>query len=195
MTTPDTTASAAPSASPIAATPPAFYGRPFLWLLLALALLAVPAIGAMWKAGMAWSEIHPALNAMLNGTSAVFLVTGFAAIRRRQIALHRTCMVAAVTVSCIFLVSYVARFASTGTHRYAGEGWDRSLYLVILFSHMVLAVVIVPLVVRALLLARRKQFVAHRRVARWLWPMWIYVSLTGVAVYVMLYHLSGLLAA
>ncbi len=168
----------------------AFYGRPFWWLLFAIALLAIPAIGAMWKAGMAWVEIHPALNAMLNGTSAVFLITGYAAIRRRQIDFHRNCMVAAVTASGVFLVSYVARFATTGTHRYAGDGWDKSLYLFILFSHMVLAVVIVPLVLRALLLARRKQFVRHRGVARWLWPMWIYVSLTGVAVYVMLYHVG-----
>jgi putative membrane protein len=168
----------------------AFYGRPFWWLLFAIALLAIPAIGAMWKAGMAWVEIHPALNAMLNGTSAVFLVTGYAAIRRRQIDFHRNCMVAAVTTSGVFLVSYLARFATTGTHRYAGDGWDKSLYLFILFSHMVLAVVIVPLVLRALLLAWRKRFVQHRGVARWLWPMWIYVSLTGVAVYVMLYHVG-----
>lgn len=168
----------------------AFYGRPFWWLLFATALLAIPAIGAMWKAGMAWVEIHPALNAMLNGTSAVFLITGYVAIRRRQIDFHRNCMVAAVTASGVFLVSYVARFATTGTHRYAGDGWDKSLYLFILFSHMVLAVVIVPLVLRALLLARRKRFVQHRGVARWLWPMWIYVSLTGVAVYVMLYHVG-----
>ena len=193
---PDTSPSAAP-----AGARPSLYGRPFLWLLFALLLLAIPGLGAMWKAGMSWVEIHPGLNAMLNGTSAVFLIAGFAAIRRtsgtppgterrRLIELHRTCMVAAVTTSAIFLVSYVARFATTGTHRYAGEGWDKGLYLVILFSHMVLAAAIVPLVVRALLLARRKRFVEHRRVTRWLWPMWIYVSLTGVAVYVMLYHIG-----
>jgi len=168
-----------------------FYGRPFLWLLLALALLAVPAAGAMWRSGMSWSRIHPAINAMLNGSSAVFLIAGFAAIHRRRIAFHRSCMLAAVTVSAIFLASYVARFASTGTHRYAGHGWDRSVYLFILFSHMVLAVVAVPLVVRALMLARRKRFAAHRGVARWLWPIWIYVSLTGVVVYLMLYHVSN----
>jgi uncharacterized membrane protein YozB (DUF420 family) len=167
------------------------YGRPFLWLLFAIFLLAIPGAAAMWKSGMRWTEIHPALNAMLNGTSAVFLIVGYTAIRRRQIEFHRRCMVAAVTTSAIFLASYLARFATTGTHRYAGDGWDKGLYLVILFSHMVLAAVIVPLVARALLLARRKQFVQHRGVARWLWPMWIYVSLTGVAVYVMLYHVGG----
>jgi putative membrane protein len=167
-----------------------FYGRPFWWLLFAIALLAIPAVGAMWKADMTWVEIHPALNAMLNGTSALFLLTGYVAIRRRQIDFHRRCMVAAVTTSGVFLVSYLTRFATTGAHRYAGDGWDRTVYLFILFSHMVLAVVIVPLVLRALLLARRKRFVQHRGVARWLWPMWIYVSLTGVTVYVMLYHVG-----
>jgi putative membrane protein len=166
------------------------YGRPFLWLLFAIFLLAIPAVAAMWKSGMRWIEIHPALNAMLNGTSAVFLIAGYTAIRRRKIEFHRSCMIAAVTTSGIFLASYLARFATTGTHRYAGEGWDKGLYLFILFSHMVLAVVIVPLVLRALLLARRKRFVQHRGVARWLWPMWIYVSLTGVTVYVMLYHVG-----
>jgi putative membrane protein len=173
-----------------AAAPPSFYGRPFVWLVFALALLAVPAVAAMWRSGMRWVEIHPAINAMLNGSSAVFLITGFAAIHRRRIALHRSCMIGAVTISCVFLVSYAIRFASTGTHRYPGEGWDRSLYLFILFSHMVLAVVIIPMIIRALLFARRSQFVAHRRVARKLWPIWIYVSLTGVAVYLMLYHLA-----
>lgn len=187
MTPPEPTA--APAAPGAAA--PAFYGRPFLWLLLALGLLAVPAVGAMWRSGMPWAEIHPAINAILNAISAIFLLTGFVAIRRRHIALHRSCMVAAVTASCIFLVSYLARFASTGTHRYPSEGWDRTLYLSILFSHMVLAAIIVPMILRALLLARRKQFVAHRRIARVLWPIWIYVSVTGVAVYLMLYHLAG----
>jgi len=171
--------------------PPAMYGRPFLWLLFALALLAVPAIGAMVRSRMSWIEIHPAINAMLNASSAVFLISGYVAIRRRRIQFHRSCMVAAVWTSCIFLASYVARFATTGAHRYPGHGWDKQLYLVVLFSHMVLAVVIVPMVVRALLLARRKRFVQHRRLARWLWPMWIYVSLTGVTVYLMLYHLAA----
>jgi putative membrane protein len=177
------------SSSPSPASP--FYGRPFAWLLFALALLAVPLAGAMWKAGMRWEEIHPALNATLNATSAVFLTAGFLAIRRRQIALHRSCMIAAVSASALFLVSYLARSASTGTHPYPGEGWDKAVYLVILFSHMLLAVVLLPMVIRALFLARRERFAEHRRVARVLWPMWIYVSLTGVAVYFFLYHFAA----
>ena len=170
--------------------PVRLYGRPFAWLLFALGLLAIPLAGAMWKAGMGWEEIHPAINAVLNATSAVFLVAGFLAIRRRQIALHRTCMIAAVSASALFLVSYLARYASTGTHPYPGHGWDKVVYLLILFSHMVLAVVILPMVLRALFLARRERFAEHRRIARILWPMWIYVSLTGVAVYLFLYHFA-----
>jgi putative membrane protein len=168
-----------------------FYGRPFVWLLFALAMLAIPLAGAMWRAGMSWEEIHPALNAALNATSTVFLVVGFAAIRRRQIALHRSCMIAAVSVSALFLVSYLARYAMTGTHRYPGDGWDKAVYLVILFSHMVLAAAVVPLVGRALWLAHRKRFADHARIARVLWPIWIYVSVTGVVVYLFLYQLAG----
>ena len=166
------------------------YGRPFAWLLFALAILAVPLAGAMWRAGMSWEEIHPALNAVLNATSAVFLVAGFLAIRRRQIPLHRSCMIAAVSASALFLVSYVARYLSTGSHPYPGDGWDKTVYLIILFSHMLLAMAVVPMVLRALFLARRERFDEHRRIARKLWPMWIYVSLTGVAVYFILYHLA-----
>ena len=167
-----------------------FYGRPFLWLLFALGMLAIPLAGAMWRAGMSWEEIHPALNAALNATSTVFLVAGFAAIRRRQIALHRSCMIAAVSASALFLVSYLIRYALTGSHPYPGDGWDRTVYLVILGTHSVLAMVVLPLVLRALWLARKKRFQDHRRVARVLWPIWIYVSVTGVLVYVFLYHIA-----
>ncbi|HUS67035.1 MAG TPA: DUF420 domain-containing protein [Kofleriaceae bacterium] len=173
-----------------AAAPRGLLGRPFLWLLFALSMLAVPLAGALWRAGMTWNELHPTLNAALNFTSAVFLVAGYAAFRRGDVPLHRTCMIAAVGTSAVFLVSYLARYAMTGTHRYPGEGWDKTLYLVVLFSHMVLAALVVPLVLRALYLARHERFAQHRRVTRWLWPIWMYVSLTGVVVYVMLYHLA-----
>jgi putative membrane protein len=179
----------APFAPPAAAD--GFYGRPFVWLLFALGMLAIPLTGALWRAKMSWEEIHPALNAALNATSTVFLVVGFLAIRRRQIALHRSCMIAAVSVSALFLVSYLTRYAMTGTHRYPGDGWDKVVYLIILFSHMVLAAAVVPLVGRALWLAYKERYADHRRIARVLWPIWMYVSVTGVVVYLFLYHLAG----
>lgn len=170
-----------------------FFGRPVAWIAFAMALLAVPILGAMLDAGMAWEAIHPALNAMLNATSAAFLVVGGMAIRRRAVDVHRSCMVAAFVTSSIFLASYLLRWGMSGTHHYPGEGWDRAVYLSILFSHMVLAVVLVPLALSALYLARKKAFSRHRRVARVAWPIWLYVSVTGVIVYLMLYPLSGAL--
>ena len=138
-----------------------------------------------------WAEqIHPALNAALNLTCFVLLVAGRMAIARGDRALHRKRMVSAVTVSGVFLVSYAIRFATTGRHDYPGDGWDRTLYLLILFSHMALAVVLVPLVVGALRRALRGDFAAHLRLVRFTWPIWVYVSVTGVIVYLMLYHLA-----
>ena len=133
-------------------------------------------------------ELHPALNAALNGTCAVLLVLGRIAIARREIDRHRKLMVAAFATSTVFLISYLIRFATTGSHKYPGDGLDKIFYLVVLFSHMVLAVVLVPLVLRALLFALRGQYDRHLRVVKWGWPIWMYVSVTGVIVYVMLYH-------
>jgi putative membrane protein len=95
----------------------------------------------------------------------------------------------------VFLISYLVRFATTGAHRYPGDGWDKIAYLIILFSHMALAVVLVPLVIRALQHALRGQFARHLRVVKWGWPIWMYVSVTGVIVYFMLYHLAPALHA
>lgn len=131
------------------------------------------------------------LNAGLNFTSAVLLLTGWVFIRRGDRVRHRNAMIGAVAASALFLVFYVIRFALTGTHRFAGEGFARTAYLAILFSHMVLAVVIVPLVLRLLYLARNERFMEHRRLARWTFPMWAYVSVTGLIVYLMLYHVYG----
>jgi putative membrane protein len=170
-----------------------FFGRPYNWLLFALALLAVPLVGYMLQSGMDWESMHPAINAMLNGSSTVFLTAGYVAIRRKNVELHRLCMVSAFSASTLFLASYLARFAISGTHRYPGEGWDKILYLAILFSHMLLAAAVVPLVLRALYLAWRGRFEAHRRVARWTWPIWMYVSVTGVVVYLMLYPIANAL--
>lgn len=128
------------------------------------------------------------LNAGLNLTSAMLLVAGLIYIRRREIRLHRRCMLGAVASSALFLVFYLLRAALTGTHAFPGPDSVRRFYLVVLFSHMILAVVVVPLVIRLLYLARRSRFKAHRRLARWTYPAWLYTSLTGLFVYFMLYH-------
>jgi len=135
-------------------------------------------------------EILPAVNATLNGTSAVLLLVGWNAIKKKKVALHRFSMQAAFATSTIFLVCYLTRVYLTGTHRFPGDGWLKTLYLTILFTHMVLAVATVPLVLRTLFLARRSRFIEHRKIARVTFPVWMYVSVTGVVVYVMLYHLA-----
>lgn len=144
---------------------------------------------------MTWEHLHPAINAALNGTCAVLLIAGRIAIARRQREAHRRYMLGAVTVSAVFLASYLVRFATTGAHRYPGEGWDKITYLVILFSHMALAVVLVPTVIRAVQHALRGEYAKHLRIVRWGWPVWMYVSVTGVIVYFMLYHLAPALHA
>lgn len=144
---------------------------------------------------MTWQQIHPALNACLNLTSALLLAYGFVLIRRGERAGHQRAMVAAFATSAIFLASYLARFAMTGTHRYPAAGASKAVYLFVLFSHMVLAVAVLPLIFRAFYLARKGEFAAHKRVVKWAWPIWMYVSVTGVVVYVMLYHLGPALAA
>lgn len=171
-----------------------FFGKPYAWLAFALALTAVPLVGYMVRADLPWDRMHPAINAMLNGTSTVFLLVGWLAIRRRDVAFHRACLVSAFGASTLFLASYLARFALSGTHRYPGDGWDKTLYLVILFSHMALAVVVLPMILRALWMGYRGRWAEHRKIARWAWPLWMYVSVTGVAVYVLLYHVGPALS-
>jgi uncharacterized membrane protein YozB (DUF420 family) len=136
-------------------------------------------------------DILALVNASLNATSAVALFTGFVLIRRRAIRLHRRAMLTALTASGLFLVFYLTRVAFTGTHQFAGEGAARIVYLSILFSHMVLAVSLVPLVLSLLYLIRHRRFRAHARLARWAFPIWAYVSVTGLVVYLMLYQLYG----
>ncbi len=131
------------------------------------------------------------LNAALNGSSLAFLLAGLAFIRRREVRRHRFAMTGAVTASSLFLVFYVIRFTHTGVHAFAGEGVARVVYLSILFSHVTLAIIIVPMVIRLLYLVRKRRFHAHARLARWTAPLWIYVSTTGLLVYVLLYHIYG----
>lgn len=139
---------------------------------------------------MTWSEIHPALNALLNAASGVFLVMGLHAVSQRKLALHRKRMLTAISISAVFLVSYLIRFALTGAHRYPGDGLDKIIYLCILGSHTVLAAVAAPLILRTAYVAQRGRLDAHRKLVRFAAPIWLYVSVTGVIVYLMLYHLS-----
>jgi len=133
------------------------------------------------------------VNASLNATSAVALVTGFVLIRRKTVRGHQRAMLTAVSASGLFLVFYLTRVALTGTHEFAGEGAARVVYLAVLFSHMVLAVAALPLVIRLLYLVRKKRFHDHARLARWVFPVWAYVSATGLLVYVLLYQVYGYL--
>ena len=131
----------------------------------------------------------PALNATLNFTSGILIAIGVYFIRQKKIRAHRACMLSAVTVSALFLISYLVYHYQVGSVRFAQEGWIRTLYLSILFSHVVLAVVIVPMVLRTVYLAFKERFDKHMGIARWTFPIWMYVSVTGVVVYVMLYQL------
>ena len=131
----------------------------------------------------------PAVNAALNATSAVLLALGFVAIRRRRVRLHRACMTAAFGTSVLFLASYLTYHYQVGTTRFAGEGWVRPLYFGILGTHTVLAALVPPLALVTLGLALRARFDRHARLARWTLPTWLYVSVTGVIVYLMLYRL------
>jgi putative membrane protein len=139
---------------------------------------------------MTLAELLPHTNAVLNATSTVALCAGFFAIRGKRIATHRACMLTAVVASAVFLVGYLTRFALTGTHRFPDVGALKIVYLVILFSHMLLAIAVVPIVLRLLFLARYSRFAEHRKLARYGFPVWLYVSVTGVVVYAMLYHLA-----
>lgn len=132
--------------------------------------------------------IFPAINASLNGASTVLLLTGRWLIAQKRIAAHRLVMITAVIASTLFFASYLYYHAHVGSVRFQGTGWSRPVYFIILISHVVLAVVIVPLVIITLTRALRNRFDRHRAIARWTFPLWLYVSVTGVLVYFMLYH-------
>lgn len=131
----------------------------------------------------------PALNATLNGTSAIFLALGYYFIRQKRVDAHRACMMVAVVVSVIFLVSYVTYHLQIGSKHFPGQGLARPVYFTILFTHTVLAMVVaLYLAPVTLIRALRARFDQHRRIARWTLPIWFYVSVTGVVIYFMLYH-------
>ena len=131
----------------------------------------------------------PTLNAALNATSAILLFAGYVLIRRGRQEAHRRAMLAAVTCSALFLVSYLAYHAQVGSVRFQGQGWIRTVYFTILLTHTVLAAAIVPLVLVTLVRGLQRRFDKHRRIARVTFPLWAYVSVTGVVIYVMLYRL------
>ena len=131
----------------------------------------------------------PTLNAALNATSALLLAAAYHAIRRKEIERHRRLMLSAVFTSAVFLISYLVYHAQVGSVRFTGQGWVRPLYFAILITHTILAALIVPMVARTLYLALKGRFPEHRRAARWTFPLWAYVSVTGVVIYVMLYRI------
>jgi uncharacterized membrane protein YozB (DUF420 family) len=133
--------------------------------------------------------IFPVINATLNGTSAVLLVTAHRQIKLGRMAAHRALMLTAVCTSTLFLVSYLYYHWHVGSVHFPEQGWWRWIYLSILTSHTILAITIVPLVIITLSRALRERFDRHRAIARWTYPLWLYVSVTGVVIYFMLYHL------
>ena len=130
----------------------------------------------------------PSVNATLNATSAVLLIVGYYQIRQGHQQAHRTCMLAAFSVSMLFLVSYLIYHFHAGTTHFTGQGWIRLVYFALLLSHTVLAALVPFLAVLTLSRALRQQFDRHRAIARWTLPIWLYVSVTGVVIYWLLYH-------
>lgn len=131
----------------------------------------------------------PALNATLNAISFALLVTGYVFIRRKQWRRHRTCMIAALTTSALFLTSYVIYHAQVGSVPFKGTGWIRTVYFAVLIPHVILAAAIVPPILITVSRALSAKYDKHRRIARWTLPLWLYVSVTGVIVYLMLYQM------
>jgi putative membrane protein len=166
--------------------------------LPAIAVLSLAVVGVVaflllghrpGAGGVADASALPALNAVLNASSAVLLAAGYVFIRRRRIDAHRACMLGAACVSTAFLVSYVVYHWLAGSRPFGGPGWVRAVYVPLLISHIVLAAAMVPFVLTTLYRALAGDFARHARIARWTLPVWLYVSVTGVIVYWMLYWL------
>ena len=133
--------------------------------------------------------ILPAVNATLNGIATIFLAVGWMFIKRRDMRRHRACMIAAFAMSALFLVSYLVYHANVGSVPFQGQGTIRYVYFAILITHIILAAVILPLALMTLSRALAGRFDRHRAIARWTLPIWLYVSVTGVVIYVMLYRM------
>src|SRR5581483_5265912 len=138
---------------------------------------------------MADYSIFPVIDASLNGASAVLLVTGHSYIKQGRMQVHKRAMMAALVTSLLFLICYLYYHYHVGSVHFRGQGIWRLVYFSILISHTILAAVIVPLVIITLSRALRERFDRHRAIARWTYPLWLYVSVTGVIIYVMLYKL------
>jgi len=166
------------------------------WVITGLSVFVFAAVAwVMWgiqaqnPAG-AKTSILPQINALLNGTSAVLLVGGYLCIRRRKILAHKVCMIAAFCVSSVFLITYLAHHYQVGSVPFQGQGLIRAVYFMILIPHVTLAALIVPLALVTINLGWTAQYPQHVRLARWTLPLWLYVSVSGVLVYWMLYHLE-----
>lgn len=131
----------------------------------------------------------PTVNATLNSISALLLGVGYYFIRQKKINAHKICMLSAFTTSILFLISYLTYHYNIGSKPFTGEGWIRPFYFTILISHTILAVIIVPLAIITVSRALNQRFNKHKKIAHWTLPIWLYVSVTGVTVYLMLYHL------
>jgi putative membrane protein len=171
--------------------------RAVLGLIGAVSLLVLGLVGALMLAapsggrGSVDVSALPTVNAALNATCAVLLVVGFALIRARRIRAHLTVMTSAFAVSTLFLLSYVTYHYHAGSRPFTGQGIIRPIYFFLLLTHIVLAAVIVPLALTTLYRAWRGDFVKHRWIARITLPVWLYVSVTGVLVYWLLYHVGA----
>ena len=128
------------------------------------------------------------VNAGLNATGAILIGTGFYFIKKKNIPAHRACMVAAMVVSALFLTSYLIYHYNVGSVKFTKQGWIRNVYFPLLLTHTVLAAAVLPMVLRTVFLAVKGRFANHVRIARWTFPVWMYVSVTGVIVYLLLYH-------
>lgn len=130
----------------------------------------------------------PAVNATLNGISAILLLMGFIAIRKGNKKFHQRCMISAFAVSAVFLICYLVYHYYAGSTKFTATGWIRPVYFSILISHVILAAAIVPMILLTMWRAWKKDFEKHKKIARWTWPLWMYVSVTGVLIYLMLYQ-------
>jgi len=136
---------------------------------------------------MSFSDL-PAVNASLNGLSAVLLTAGLYFIRRKNVAAHRLCMLAAFMASVLFLACYLTYHFKAGRKIFRDPPWFRPIYLTLLLTHTVLAVTIIPMIIITLSRALKQRFDLHKKIARWTWPIWMYVSVTGVIIYLLLYN-------